>query len=185
MLAKTSSALALTAISVCRTMPPERPPRSEISCEERTGFPVTLAGSSSVENIVSSGLVTPTVITTIARAIALVLFRGTFITGESWEMLSRPEKARNEPAKPIRMVTGVSVWFANIFGKSERNWARVRCEKTVARRAMSLRNATPAPMRLTLALALTPNQLRKPSRARIPRVATRAKGSSLGTTTLR
>ena len=61
-----------------------------------------------MENIVSSGLVNPTVSTTKTSAIPIVFLRGVFITGESCEMLSSPEKARNEPAKPIRTVIGVS-----------------------------------------------------------------------------
>src|SRR5512135_1697417 len=33
--------------------------------------------------------------------------RGSFMTGDSCEILSSPEKARNDPAKPTRIVTGV------------------------------------------------------------------------------
>ena len=121
LLAKTRSALALIAISVCKAMLPQCPPRSEISCEEWIGFANTLSGSNRVENIVNSGLVKPTVSTTSARAIPMTFFLGALITGESWEILSKPEKARNEAAKPIRIVAGVSAWFTNMAGNRERN----------------------------------------------------------------
>src|SRR6266487_2320863 len=40
--------------------------------------------------------------------------RGSFITGESCEILSNPEKARNDPAKPTSSVTGVRAFPLNI-----------------------------------------------------------------------
>ena len=99
------------------------------------------------------------------------------MTGESCEMLSSPENARKEPAKPIRIVMGVSAWPTNMLGDNERNSGMEICEKTVMRNATSLRNAIVAPTRLTFALVLMPIKLRIPSRTRVPIVIIRANGS--------
>jgi hypothetical protein len=56
--------------------------------------------------MVSNGLVKPTVRITRKSAIFPTLLRGSFMTGESCEILSRPEKARNDPAKPTSRVMG-------------------------------------------------------------------------------
>src|SRR5579885_1563236 len=53
---------------------------------------------------VNGGLVIPTVSTTSRRASRIVRLRGGFITGASCEMLSSPEKARNDPANPVSSV---------------------------------------------------------------------------------
>src|SRR5579863_862786 len=74
--------------------------------------------------MVKIGLVMPMVKTTMSSAIPATFLRGVFMTGESCEMLSRPEKARNEPAKPIKIETGVSVSCANIAGNSDRDMCK-------------------------------------------------------------
>src|SRR5258707_13513196 len=91
------------------------------------------AGCKTVEIMVNSGLGNPIVKTTSKSAIPAVLLRGTFITGESCEILSRPEKARNEAANPIRIEVGAREWFANILGKSDKNSPKEICGKTVTR----------------------------------------------------
>jgi hypothetical protein len=87
-------------------MPPQRPPSSEIIWLESTGS-AAARGSKRVESIVKSGLVRPTVKMTRKSAIFPTSLRGSFMTGESCEILSNPEKARNDPAKPTSRVTGV------------------------------------------------------------------------------
>jgi len=71
-------------------------------------------GSRSVESMARSGLVRPTVRMTRNSAIFPTTLRGSFITGESCEILSNPEKARNDPAKPTSSVTGVRAFPLNI-----------------------------------------------------------------------
>src|SRR5579863_2908964 len=177
LLANTSSALALIATSVCSTTLPKWPPSRETTWPERYGSLTTLAGSKIVESIVNSGLVMPMVNTTSKRAMPATFLRGAFITGESCEMLSRPEKARNDPAKPTRIVVGPSTWFWNILGKSERKVENERCVKTVMRMAMSLAKAITAPTRLTFALSLMLTQLRIPSKINTTMVTSSAMGS--------
>ena len=106
--AKISSALALIATSICKAIVPQCPPSSEMTCAESTGSPTTCDGSKSVANMVSSGLVRPIVSTTSNNAMPATFLRGVFITGDNCEILSRPEKARNEPAKPTRSAGRVS-----------------------------------------------------------------------------
>src|SRR5437016_3974495 len=119
-------------------------------------------GSNRVENIVSRGLVIPMVTTTNKSANPVMRLRGVFMTGASWEILSKPEKARNEAAKPNRSTMGVSELCSNIFGNSEKNSDKDRWVKTVTRIAMSPRNAITAPTRLTLALSRMPIQFKIP-----------------------
>ena len=64
---------------------------------ESTGSAAAL-GRRSVDSIVSNGLVRPTVRMTRKSAILPTTLRGSFMTGESCEILSNPEKARNDPA---------------------------------------------------------------------------------------
>src|SRR5258708_5073977 len=108
--------------------------------------------------MVNSGLVSPIVKTTSKSARPAVRLRGIFITGESCEILSSPEKARNEAANPIRIEVGASEWLANILGKSDKNSPKEICVKTVTRMAISLRKAMTAPTKLTFALSLMPTQ---------------------------
>src|SRR5438045_1591790 len=72
--------------------------------ESVTGFHDRKSGAI----LVSSGLVRPIVNTTSNRAMAATFLRGAFMTGDNCEILSRPEKARNEPAKPTRREGRVS-----------------------------------------------------------------------------
>lgn len=106
--AKISSALALIATSVCKTILPQCPPSSEMTCAESIRSPTTCAGSKSVANMVSRGLVKPIVTTTSNKAMPATFLRGVCMTGDNCEILSRPEKARNEPAKPTRRAGRVS-----------------------------------------------------------------------------
>ena len=184
LLANTRSALALTATSVCKKILPQCPARSEISWAESTGS-LASRGCKRVESMVRMGLVTPMVNTTSKSAIPATFLRGVFMTGESCEMLSKPEKARNEPAKPIRMETPVSFSCANILGKSDRKEEKDIWVKTVTRMATSLAKAITAPTRLTLALSLTPTQFRMPSSTSTPMVISTANGPIAGRTTLR
>ena len=150
-----------------------------------------------MENIVSRGLVIPMVTTTNKSANPVIRLRGVFMTGASWEILSKPEKARNEAAKPNRSTMGVSELCSNIFGNSEKNSDKDRWVKTVARIAMSPRNAITAPTRLTLALSRMPIQFKIPRRTSTPMVVASKERwtgpnhtctillSSAGTTTLR
>src|SRR5437879_2327774 len=84
------------------------PTSSEMICAESIRSPTTCAGSKSVANMVSSGLVRPIVNTTSNKAMLATFLRGVFMTGDNCEILSRPEKARNEPAKPTRRAGRVS-----------------------------------------------------------------------------
>ena len=118
----------------------------------------------------------PIVSTTINNAIPATFLRGVFITGESCEILSSPEKARNEAAKPIKIETGPSEWFANIWGIRARNSENEICVNTVTRIAMSLKKAIIATTKLTLALSLIPTQLRMPKSMRAVIVIHRANG---------
>src|SRR5207248_10260867 len=111
--------------------------------------------------------------------------RGAFIEGESCEMLSRPENARNEPAKPTRIELGVSDACANILAKREGNSEMGMWVKTVQMTARSLTKAMRAPTRLTLALSLIPIQFNKPSSNRTLIVISRIKGPIVGSTTLK
>jgi hypothetical protein len=52
--------------------------------------------------MVRRGLVIPIVKTTSKSAMPATFLRGVFITGDNCEILSRPEKARNEAANPVR-----------------------------------------------------------------------------------
>ncbi len=135
--------------------------------------------------MVNSGLVSPIVKTTSKSARPAVRLRGIFITGESCEILSSPEKARNEAANPIRIEVGASEWLANILGKSDKNSPKEICVKTVTRMAISLRKAMTAPTKLTFALSLMPTQLSIPSNTSTAIVANKAMGFSAGKTTLR
>ncbi len=131
--------------------------------------------NSVVEKIVSSGLVMPTVITTSANAKVTVLRRGSAMTGESCEMLSSPENARNAPENPVSMTTGV-MEPANI---SPITWP-MACSGTLINTAMMIAilvtKAATATNALTLALSLMPHQLSRPSNARTSSAA----GSTYG-----
>src|SRR6266566_1719075 len=173
LLANIRSALALIATSTCKNCPhkpPKWPASSEMSWLEKIGSPTMFFGNKVVESIVSKGLVIPIVSTTSKSASPATFLRGVFITGESCEILSRPEKARKEFAKPINRVAAVSLWFANIKGKSDKNSEKEICVKTVISIAISLAKAMMAPTRLTFALSLMPIQLRIPSSTRIAMV---------------
>ncbi len=165
LLANMSSVLALIATSVCKMTPPHLPASSEISCLESTGSPAWW-GSKIVESIVSKGLVIPIVNTTIKRAMPATLFRGVLMTGESWEMLSRPEKARNAPAYPIKMKPGVSVRWSNMLGNNDKKEENEIWGKTVISIATLLPKEIIAATKLTFALSLRPIQFRRPSNAR-------------------
>ena len=178
LLAKTSNALALIATSVCKKPLPQCPASKEISWLRRIGS-FAVSGCNSVENIVSKGLVIPIVSTTSKSAIPATFLRGVRITGDNWEMLSKPEKARKEPAKPINNSLGPSAFDANVSEKSLRKVAKERCVKTVKRMAISLPNAMIAPMKLTFALSLIPNQLRRPRSTRKP-IVRKSNGSWIG-----
>ena len=124
--------------------------------------------------MVSNGLVSPIVSTTSKSATPAVRLRGILITGDSCEILSRPENARNEPAKPTRIEIGVSLPCPNISENIERNCARDMWVKTVTRIAISLRKAIVAPTRLTFALSLTPIQLSNPNKIRTTTVTSKS-----------
>src|SRR5207248_10766916 len=111
--------------------------------------------------------------------------RGAFIEGESCEMLSRPENARNEPAKPTRIELGVSDACANILAKREGNSEMGMWVKTVQMTARSLIKAMRAPNRLTLALSPIRIQFNKPSSKRTLSATSRLKGKVVGSTTLK
>src|SRR5258708_33437167 len=131
--------------------------------------------NSVVEKIVSSGLVMPTVITTSANAQVTVLRRGSAMTGESCEMLSRPENAKNAPENPVSMTTGV-MEPANI---SPITWP-MACSGTLMNTATmittSVTKAATATVALTRALSRIPHQFSMPSNARTSSVA----GSTYG-----
>src|SRR5450756_1651363 len=100
------------ATSVCRKVFPQCPASSEISWVESTGSAAAF-GCKRVENIVSKGLVKPIVSTTIRSATPATFLRGVFITGESCEILSRPERASK--ANKDRD------WRKSVAGKHSRN----------------------------------------------------------------
>jgi len=172
LLAKSNNALPLRAISVCKTMPPHLPPSKEISCVESTGS-LTASGKSMVAKKVSVGLVIPMAMTTRSIALPATRLRGSFIVGESWEILSRPEKARKEPAKPTSKEKGVRLWLANMRGIKDTISVKERWENTVTRIARSLKKAMEAATRLTLALSPMPIQFNRPSRNSIAMVIPR------------
>src|SRR6266566_904669 len=135
--------------------------------------------------MVKRGLVMPIVNTTNKSASPAVFLRGVFMTGESCEILSKPEKARNEPAKPVKRVAVVNTWPSNILGKSDKKYGKEIWVKTVNRTARSLTKAMTAPTRLTLALSLIPIQFKMPKRMRIPMASHTKIGPMAGTTTLK
>src|SRR5205814_9391599 len=110
--------LALTATSVCKRTLPQCPPSKESSCVDKTGS-AALSCCKRVESNVSKGLVAPMVMTTRKSAILLIFLRGVFIEGESWEMLSRPEKDSKAPANRTRIEGGGTDAGSNV--REQRN----------------------------------------------------------------
>src|SRR5436189_3075508 len=125
------------------------------------------------------------VITTNRSAILIIFLRGVFIDGESCEMLSRPENARNAPANPTRIEVGVRDACANMLVKRKGNSAMGMWVKTVQMMARSLRKAISAPTRLTFALSLIPTQFSKPRSTSTLIVISKIEGPIAGNTTLK
>src|SRR5438477_13082673 len=121
------------ATSVCKTIPPHLPPSKEITCPESVGSSTQLFGSKSVENIVKSGLVNPIVKTTSKSAKPATFLRVLLMTGETCEILSRPVKARHEPATPDRLVASPIERFSNTLGHDDNNKQHEICVKTEIR----------------------------------------------------
>src|SRR2546421_4978981 len=184
LLANARMRLALSATSVCKRTLPQCPPSKESSCVDKTGS-AALSCCKRVESNVSKGLVAPMVMTTRKSAILMIFLRGVFIEGESWEMLSRPEKARKAPANPTRIEGGVRDACSNILAKRNGNSEMGIWVKTVQMLARSLTKATRAPSRLTFALSLMPTQLRMPRRTSTLMVISKIKGAMAGNTTLK
>lgn len=136
-------------------------------CGERTGS-IAACGSSNVENMVKSGLVRLTVKTTRTSAIVLTVRRGIFITGDNCEILSSPEKARKDPAKPTSKATSVRERPLNMEENKDKNCSKEICRKTVTRIVTSLPKAMIAPTILARALALTPTQFKMLAAATLP-----------------
>lgn len=113
-------------------------------CDESTGS-AAACGSSNVENMVKSGLVRTTFRTTRKSAILLTARRGIFITADNCEILSSPEKARKDPAKPTSMETNVRERPLNMEGNKTKNCPKEVCRKTVTRIVTSLPKAMIAP----------------------------------------
>src|SRR6266516_1265437 len=100
LLAKTRSALALMATSVCKMILPQCPASSEISWLFFTGSAAS-CGCNSVESIVNRGLVNPIVSTTSKSAIPATFLRGVFMTGESQEGSCKADKDRDRCERVI------------------------------------------------------------------------------------
>src|SRR6266581_7940827 len=164
---------------------PQLPASNETTWFDNVVFSRVWVGNRVVVSMVKRGLVIPIVSTTNNNAIPATFLRGVFITGESCEILSRPEKARKEAAKPIKILAGPSEWFANIWGIRAMNSEKEICVKTVTRIARSLTKAIIAPTKLTFALSLMPIQFRKPRRISTPTVIHKAYAPTAGITTLR